>query len=469
MSTEISLRSEQFKRSDLIPRGEGEADDDLELPNIALPKVPMDAWAYKGLGYLALLVAVVGMIGWSAYAPLESAVIATGNVRVEDKSKQVQHLEGGIVAKIQVREGDLVQAGQILLMLSDVRARTELRSTQLQLAGYQAAKSRLDAERSGLADIVFPAHLIAQGEQDRELAKVMERQVSLFESRRNARENEKTILEKTIQEQNARIAGMQNRIATARQRIDSYDKELVNLRSLFARKLVDNTRITAMERDRAEAEDSLFSYESEVVNSRVKINEAEAQLLQTDFLFQKEVETDSRETEQAVAEFANSIASLEDTQQRTLIRAPVEGIVTGLAVTTIGEVIAPGDTLMEIVPTNKKYVIEAMVSPTDIDEVQIGLPADIRFGAFTRINTQIIPGQVVKVSADAFTDPNQQFKYYVAEVSIDDLGVAILSDNQLNIIPGMPADVAIKTGERTFLRYLAGPVFEILMKAFREK
>lgn len=452
-----------------LPRETDAAGEDLELPHVTLPSVPTDVWAYKGLGYLALLVAMTGMILWAAYAPLESAVIAAGNVRVEDKSKQVQHLEGGIVAEIQVEEGERVEAGQVLLVLSDVSARTELRSTELQLAGYRAAKARLDAERSALDAITFPDELTVRATADPELAKLMERQVALFQSRRDARENEKQILEKTVLEQRARIAGLQNRIVTARQRLDSYDKELGNLRSLFDRKLVENTRITAMERDRAEAEDSLLAYESEIENSRVKINEAEAQRRQTDLLFQKEVESESRETEQAVAEYANRIARLKDTLQRTLIRAPVEGIVTGLEISTIGAVIGPGDKLMEIVPTTKNYVIEAMVSPTDIDEVRIGLPADIRFGSFTRINTQIIPGQVVKVSADAFTDPNQQFKYYLAEVRISEQGNAILKENALDIIPGMPADVAIKTGERTFLRYLAGPVFELLMKAFREK
>jgi len=443
--------------------------DSLELPNVSLPKVPQDAWAYKGLGYLSLLIAVFGMIAWAAYAPLESAVIANGNVQVEDKSKQVQHLEGGIVAEIPVREGDLVKAGQVLLVLSDMRARTELRSAELQLAGYQAAKARLDSERSSLGEVSFPSELSQKAGRDPEIAKLTERQVSLFRSRRAARENEKKILDKTILEQRARISGMQSRSVTARQRLKSYDQELGNLRSLFAKKLVENTRITVMERDRAETEDSLISYESEVDNSRVKINEAEAQLLQTDLVFQKEVETESRETEQSLAEYANRIANLMDTQQRTLIRAPVDGIVNGLAVTTIGAVVSPGDTLMEIVPTNKKYVIEAMVSPTDIDEVQIGLPADIRFGAFSRVDTQIIPGQVVKVSADAFTDPNKDFKYFTAEVRISDVGLATLRDNKLTIIPGMPADVAIKTGERTFLRYLAGPISDVLMKAFREK
>lgn len=459
----------QGGRSVLSPIRESEPGEDLELPELILPDVPKDVWAYKGLGYLALIIFIVGMVGWAAYAPLASAVIATGNVRVEDRSKQIQHLEGGIISQIRVSEGDAVKAGQVLLALSDVRAHAELRSAELQLAGYQSAKARLDVERSDAAEIEFPEELQRDAEKDKEVAQLMKRQVSLFRSRRNARENEKRILDKTILEQRSRIRGMENRIQTAKERLDSYDKELANLRSLFARKLVDNTRITAMERDRAETEDDLFSYEAEIDNSRVKINEAEAQLLQTDFNFQKEVETESRETEQAIAEYSTRIASLKDTLQRTLIRAPVDGVVTGLKVTTIGEVVAPGDTLMEIVPSNKEYVIEAMVSPTDIDEVQIGLPADIRFSAFTRIDTQIIPGQVVKVSADSFEDPTKKFNYYTAEIDISDAGLKILSDNGLSIIPGMPADVAIKTGERPFLRYLAGPVFDMLMKSFREK
>ncbi|NEX19407.1 HlyD family type I secretion periplasmic adaptor subunit [Thiorhodococcus mannitoliphagus] len=443
--------------------------EDFELPNVELPSVPKDAWAYKGLGYLALLVFVFGMVGWAVYAPLASAVIAVGSVRVEDHSKQIQHLEGGIIDEIRVAEGETVTVGQVLLALGDVRARTELRSTELLLAGYRAADARLAAERSGTTDIDFPEDLERLARDDAEIKQLMRRQTSLFVSRRNVRENGKSILEKTILEYQSRIKGMQNRVETARQRLESYDAELANLRTLYARKLVENTRISSMERSRAETEDDLFSYESEIDSSRVKINEAEAQLLQTDFDFQKEVETESRETEQAIAEYSTRIASLKDTLQRTLIRSPVAGVVTGLEVTTIGEVVAPGDTLMEIVPTDKQYVIEAMVSPTDIDEVQIGLPADIRFGAFTRIDTQIIPGQVVKVSADALTDPNKDFQYYMAEVSISDEGLNVLSENGLSLIPGMPADVAIKTGERPFLRYLAGPVFEILMKALREK
>jgi len=458
-----------IKPPELYPEKTVELGDYLELPKVTLPSVPKNDWLYKMLGYLSLILAISGMTAWAAYAPLESAVIASGTVQVKDKSKQIQHLEGGIVSSIPIREADHVKAGQVLLVLSDLRARTELRSAELQLAGFRAAKARLDAERNGMDQLSFPPQLQAKADTDREIAKLMERQVSLFRSRRDALENEKKILEKMILEQRSRINGMQNRIATTQKRLDSYDTEIQNLRKLFAKKLIDSTRITAMERDRAETEDDLLSYESEIDNSRVKINEAEAKLLQADLEFQRDVETESRDTEQGIAEYANRIASLQDTQQRTLIRSPVEGVVNGLEVTTIGAVVSPGETLMEIVPTNKDYVIDAMVSPTDIDEVHVGLPADIRFGAFNKVDTKIIPGKVVKVSADAFTDPNEKYKYYSAEIRIDDEGIETLTENDLTIIPGMPADVAIKTGERTFLEYVAGPVYEILMKAFREK
>lgn len=433
-----------------------------------LPRVPTDDRPYRRLGILILLIAFGVLGGWSALAPLDSAIVAPGQLKVEARRKTIQHLEGGIVQEIAVTENQVVQPGQLLIRLSDIQARTQFEIVRQQHYEMLAEEARLITERDGKATITFPAAL-QQLEADPTVTPLIEAQRQVFKARRDSHRNEEEILRQRVQQLREQIRGLEAQVASENDRVQSFRAEVKEWEGLYKEQLTDKTRLLDRQRTLAGLEGDRSSHLADIARIKVQIGETESQILLKQRTLLSEVVERLREVQAKKADFATRIIALEDTLKRTEIRSPVYGSVVGLDVHTIGAVVPAGRPVMEIVPLNDEMVVEAMINVTDIDKVVPGLPTDLRFSAFSSRFTFVIEGRVKHVSADALQDPNSRTSYYRGEVIITPAGWAEIQRDKFNLIPGMPVEVIVKTGQRTVLEYLVKPISDMFARAFKEE
>lgn len=431
--------------------------------------MPTDPAPYVRAGVLILVLAFGGLGGWSAIAPLASAVVATGQVKVEARRKVIQHLEGGIVVEILVTDGDAVEANQTLLRLSDVSPSAQLRIVRLQLNAARILEARLVAERESPEQVAFPQDILAEARTDAEIQHMLDAETRFFTARRESLASEREILTRRTEQLRQQRIGLQGLIKAQENRIGLYQGEADEWQRLFDAKLADKLRLLQVRRELAELEGENASSEAKLAEVGVAISEAEGQLVLREQKEMAEVAALLRETQTQIADLSTRVVALEDTLSRTEVRTPVEGIVVGQQIRTVGAVIGPGEPLMEIVPDSDQLVVVANISPVDIDSIHIGQSADIRFTAFNFSNTLVTIGEVVNISADAMQDPESGLQFYEAEVIVDPAGLEQLQAQGNVLIPGMPAEVLIKTGGRTLLNYLVKPFTDMLARAFREK
>lgn len=427
--------------------------------------VPTDDRRARRAGLAILLITFAGFGGWAAVAKLDSAAVASGVVTVESYRKTIQHLEGGIVQDILVRDGDSVHSGDVLLRLDDTQARARLEIIRSQYLAARALEARLIAERDQQADLTFPAELMNLRE-DARVGETLEGQERVFKARGEALRGETALLEQRIEQLQAQIGGLEALQQTEQRRIDSLQRELQDFRRLQQSGFTDKLRLLELERDIAELEGERASHLAEIARTRMQIGETKLQILQLRKQFQTEVVAELRDTQTKLFDLIERMRALQDTVERTEIRAPTEGTVVGLGVHTMGGVVAPATPLLEIVPKGEQLVVEAKVQPTDIDKVHAGLAADIRFTAFKLRTTPVVEGQVLTVSADRLIDPDTKYPYYLARIQVTAEGMERLQG--LELLPGMPAEVMIKTGERTLLNYLLRPLLDAFARSFRE-
>ncbi len=418
-------------------------------------------------GVAVILVTFVGLGGWAALAPLDGAVIAPGQVMVDSENRVVQHFEGGIVAAIHVRDGVEVKEGDLLLELSDTKARAELTIVQSQLQEALGREARLLAERIGADAISFPAELLDSG--DPALDNLIKGQQALFASRREALEGRVAIYEQRISALEQQKRGLASLIRTTRARLDSYTKELANWQALFERELADKNRINEMQRELLRLEGELASSQSSLSELEIRIGETRSELLVTRESFAEEVSVQLRETQQAVADLTARRIAVTDVLQRTSITAPVSGTVVGLSVHTVGGVVRPGEVILNVVPAEQLHSIRARVQTQDIDRIQIGHLADVRLSAFNQQTHDIVEGELLHISADAFDDQRTGERYYEARIGITAEGYRTMNEQGMYLMAGMPAEVMIRTGERTALQYLLNPVTRLLDRGLREE
>ncbi len=423
---------------------------------------------YRRFGLLVLLVTFGLFGGWAAFAPLDSAVVAPGQVKVEARRKVIQHLEGGIVSAINVQDGDTVEVGQVLMTLSDVEPKAQLRIVRLQYLAALALEARLKAERDGDERVTFPQALL-DATEDPEVADMIDGELRGFDAQRGSRANEDRILTQRIKQLRKQIVGLQGLLRSEETRIESYSSEVAEWGRLYEAKLADKLRLIQLQRDLALLEGEFSTDQSRLAEAHLKIGETEAQIVLREQTYLTDVTNSLRETQSRIADQATRILALEDKLQRTMIRAPVQGVVVGLQVRTVGAVISPGQPIMEIVPTSHDFVVLAKVSPSGIDSLHIGQRADIRFSAFDLSNTHVVEGELVKLSADVLDDQATGTTYYEAEVRLTPAGFAQMRDDGLDLLPGMPGEVMIKTGGRTLLNYLLKPFLDMMARAFREE
>ncbi|UQR62819.1 HlyD family type I secretion periplasmic adaptor subunit [Bradyrhizobium sp. C-145] len=418
------------------------------------------------LGLGIVLVLVVGFGGWASTVLISGALIAPGQIVVESNVKKVQHPTGGVVGEVRARDGDVVKAGDIVVRLDDTVTKANLAIVTKNLDAAQARAARLQAEQRGVDKIEFPQSLIERAD-DPDVRVLLSAETKLFDVRVNGRTGQKAQLRERITQLNEEIAGLSAQEKAKDQEIALVQNELTGVRDLYDKRLVQISRLTQLERDSARLNGERAQYIASRAQAKGKITETELQIIQIDKDVVSEVSKDLRETNDKIGELIERKVAAEDQLRRVDIRAPQDGMVLQSTVHTVGGVVTAGDALMLIVPQADDLQVEAKVNPVDIDKLQIGQKTLLRLSAFNQRTTPELNGVVSRVSPDVTTDQRTGQSYYTIRVSMPAEEVARLGD--VKMIPGMPVEAFVQTGDRTMLSYLMKPLHDQLMRAFREK
>ena len=425
----------------------------------------------SGLRRLAVVLIFVifgGLGGWAALAPLGSAADAPGTLTVENYRKTIQHLEGGIVRNILVKDGDWVEAGQILLTLDDTQFRSDLEVLRGQYYIGLAREARLVALRDDQDRISFAPDLMnARG--DSRAVEAMRVQSQTFQVRRLAHQNEISLYREQIGQLKAKMAGMEAQKTSRDLVVESYQAELKDYKRLLRQGYTEKQTVRDLERKYADSQGQSGELQSSIASTALEISETELKVLQLKKELQREVIKEVGEVQVELFEVREKLHALEQKLERSTIRAPDSGKVIKLAVHTIGGVVSPGAPILEIVPQNERLLIEARVSPIDIDRVRIGQTAEIRFSVFKSKGLPRIEGKLIALSADSLTDESPEHNpYYLARLEVNQQGLDALSEKNLELLPGMPAEALINTGKRTFFQYLSDPIKDSFSRSFIE-
>ena len=415
-------------------------------------------------GYIVagFLFAFAGL--WGGCAPLESAALAPGVLQVEGKRKAVQHLEGGIISQILVENGEEVVPDQPLISLDATRDRAELKILRGRIYNTEALVSRLEAERDSLTSIVWPPSLLDVSEDTRASEAVANEQ-ALFEARFDDRNGEEELIRQVIQQKARQLTGLESLLTSKMRIISSVDSEMADLTDLLAEGYVDKQRLRELERLRAQHVGDSADLEAKISALRIAIQESELEIIQLNMRFKSDVVAQLSEEQARLFDLKEQYFAAADRVERATIKSPVAGIVLGLEKNTLGAVIAPGEQLLELVPQVKKLMVEAKVSPMDIDRIRLGQTAEVRFSVFKDAYT--ITGSLTKISADTLVDDFSGLNYYAAQIDLLEEDLVLLEG--LSLLPGMPADVLIKTGSRTMLGYLSSPLNRMFARSLIEE
>lgn len=409
----------------------------------------------RGIRRIGLTIVLVtfGIFGtWAAVAPLSNAVHGSGFVTVQSYRKTVQHLEGGIVKELLVRDGDSVKKGDPVIVLDESQLSAEYESTRNQLIVARYKEARLRAERDQL-DAIPPVELKGTDSDRAKEALAGEQQV--FVSRKASRLGEISVHREQISQLKAQIGGLEEMIRTKQGLEKSYSGEIKQLKDLLAQGFVDNQRLLESQRKLDMLRTEMADHKSTIAKTKLQISETELQIVQLDKKFSADVADELAQVQAQVFDLQEKEAALQDRLSRIVIRAPESGMVLDMKVHTIGGVVQAATPLMDIVPITSDLVVEAKVEPNDIDRLELGKTADIRFSAFNNATTPVIEGKLTRISADRLTDERSGEPYYLVRVKVTDDGMKKLANRKLQ--PGMPADVLINAGDRTMLEYLLKP------------
>jgi HlyD family secretion protein len=418
------------------------------------------------LGFGALAVLVGGIGGWAAMANIAGAIVAPGQIKVEGDRQVVQHPDGGVVGEINVVDGDFVEAGEILMRFDDTLLRSELTIVESQLYEIMARRGRLDAERDGLDTITFDQELLDLAAENAEIAELVDGQQRLFEARRITRAKQVEQLNERQTQIEEQIKGSEAQLAALDVQLGLIRKELADQQSLLDQGLAQSSRVLQLQREEAGLNGQVGGLTAAIAESRGRIAEIEIEILKLETDLREEAITTLRDLQYREIELREKRLSALETLSRMDVRAPVSGIVYGKIVHALRSVVRAAEPIMYIVPQDTPLVISSRIEIIHIDQVHAGQTASLHFSAFDQRTTPVIYGSVVKVSADVFTDERTGMSYYTAEI-IPNEGEAEKLGN-LKLIPGMPVDSFIATGERTPLNYLVKPFTDYFNKAFRE-
>jgi HlyD family type I secretion membrane fusion protein len=416
-------------------------------------------------GLLAIAGGAAALGAWAAYAPLSGAVIAPGLVKVDLNRKVVQHQEGGTVRAVNVRDGDRVKQGQELLVLDDVRVDAALDLQRTQLDAERAKAARLEAERAYVAKPVFPPDLVKRG-GDPKVAEQLARETVLFRARRDALETQVALLRKQIDETASEIEALNQQLVAEERALKLQKEELAANEGLLAQGYVQKTRVMTLQRAAAEYEARHGERRAELAKARQRAAELELRILSMRNAYVQAAADELKETSSRIFDLEERIRPARDAAERQRIVSPIDGEVVGLRVFSRGAVIGPREVLMEIVPDDKRLVVEARIRPEDISHVRAGSHAEIRLTAYPQRTTPLVHGTVTYVSADRLVEQQNGVPYYAVHVDVPP--EALASAGNLKLQAGMPAEVFIRTDNRSAADYLFAPVTAYLRRAMRE-
>ncbi|WP_156437946.1 HlyD family type I secretion periplasmic adaptor subunit, partial [Bradyrhizobium valentinum] len=431
--------------------------------------VPRAARAYEnelrtGLRVLLIVGGLAG--GWMAFVPLSGAVVVPGNLVVQSNVKTIQHPTGGVVAKIAVSNGMRVNAGDLLLRLDSTQAQASLQVVSKQLDEVRAKISRLVAERDGLPKPAIPPELSTRLD-DGNVKTVLASEASLFRARVTARESQRELLQSKVSQLGEEIIGLEAQVASKAKQLELITGELTGVQELFDKRLVPIARLTALQRESARIEGERGQLISTIAETKTKVDEAKLQMVRLDQDVRTEVVKELGEAQGKEAELSERAVAARDVLERIEMRAPTSGVIHQLNAHTIGGVIRPGDTIMEVVPDSDDLQIEARLQPNDIDQVRKGQQAFVRFSAFNQRVTPQLMGQVSYVSPDTTRDQQTGTSYFTVRIMLPEEERRLLAGLQL--VSGMPAEVFMQTGSRTMLSYLFKPILDQFQRAFVER
>ena len=431
-----------------------------------VPAGPLSHWTRwpRRLGWTTIILFFGGFGVWASVAPLTSAAMAPGVVSPDGSRKTVQHLEGGIIRAIHVREGDVVEAGQPLITLEDVHAQASLSEVRERYLHLLAEETRLVAEQSASEAVSLPPALEPFGHAG---AEAMAAQIALFQSRRETREGQHRILDQRIAQLEEQIVGLERVIVAQERQLDLIGEEVETVQTLVAQGLERTPRLLALQRAEAEIEAELAANHATIAGNRQQIGEAEYEWLTLQARYRETATAELAEVRANLATVRSQLPSREDTLTRTVVAAPISGTVLDLRVTTETGVLRPGEAILDIVPQDAVLIIDARLTVSDIVHVRAGQQARVLLTAYGQRTLPQIFGTLRSVSSDSLEDERDGQHYFLAKVVIDPDELAQL-DEGLELSPGMPASVMIVTGERTVLDYLLRPFVESLTKTFRE-
>ena len=427
---------------------------------------PNDSTRSYHLFGLALIIILIGGVGfWSATAKLGGAVIAPATFTVESNRKMINHYDGGVVRDILVREGDRVSAGDVLVRLDSTIAGVNLEVVDKQLWESIALRTRLLAEQQG-ADILDIPNDLADRMDNPAVQAIVESQRLLFAARQTSRNGERRLIEQRIARFGEEITGLENQRAATDRQIDLAEQELVDLRELLDLGLTRRSRVLELERQAEQTRATSAGLTADIAEARNGIDELHLEIVQSERKLREEVTAELRTTGQRIAILEEQrVAAAQQLKQNDVL-APEDGTVVDLKVHTVGAAIRPGDPILDLVPEDDPLLLRAMVSVDDIDKIKVGQKARVRLTAFDQVTTPEVVGEVLSVTADTLIDDRTGHKFYVAMVRLADEQPSGIHD--LELVPGMRAEVFVQTGSRTAFSYLVGPLRDRLARSFAE-
>ncbi len=426
---------------------------------------PSRSWFAPALvGYATIIVAFGVFGGWSAFARVDSAVIASGVISVESNRKTVQHYEGGIIREIRVKENEFVQKDQVLFELDPTEARANVAMIRAQLDSALALEARLVAERDNAAAIAFPDELLARRDQPVTAASIIDQQKQ-FDQRRDALSGQMAILTSRIEQLNTEIGGLEQEAAATRRQLVAIDDELESKQELYKKNLIAKSQVLALEREKARLEGVVGRSVADKAKAQGSIGETKLQIQQLEKQFLEDVSSQILDARQKISDMRQRLVVASDVFTRLVVKAPLAGYVQNLKVFTLGAVIQSGQPLLDIIPVDEPLIVQARISPLDIDAMREAKRAEVRFPSFKARDFPVIFGTVRSLSNDRFVDETNGQPFYLALIEVDDSKIEHAHEQ---LMAGLPTEVIVPTGERTVIQYLLEPMLDRLRNSFRE-
>lgn len=430
---------------------------DVMSRDVSKEAVNTDARVHTRIGWLVIVLGVLGFLLWAFFAPLDKGVPVSGTVTVSGNRKAIQHLTGGTVDQIFVKEGDVVKAGQELIKMNDVQAKSLAEITRIQYYSVLAAKARLIAERDGLKSIPFPPEL-EKVRNDPKVANNLTSQSQLFSSRRSVVQSELGAFDDTIAGVKSQIQGLTESRDSKKVQLQLLKEQLDGMRDLVKDGYVARNRLLELERIYAQTSGSISEDMGNIGRAQSQLLELNLRKIQRTQDYQKEVRAQLNDAEKESDALASRLTEQDHTLANSVLKAPVDGTVVGLTVFTPGAVVQPGSRLMDIVPNEEPLIVEGQMPVNLVDKVQAGMKVEMIFSAFNQNKTPHIPGLLTQVSADRLVDEKTGVPYYKVRAEVAPEGKKLAA--KLAIRPGMPVEIFVKAGERSMMSYLLKPVFD---------